>query len=259
MTPRPRWILDIDADFPASAAVAARVPDPVVVPRVTPGLEVWPDVEGPVVGYGTMRTMTRMRRSKLARAVFDDYASLRCSSYYGAIYDLLGRAAFLIPMAALGHLDLRRHLGERVFIRSDSNYKLFAAEALPATEAARFLEQRWEHRDELVVVAEVVALGDEYRVFCRRGKAFCHSSYPVEPYRPAPPEVVAFAEAAAERLAGVVPSGMLTVDVAVGADRLRIVEVGGVNSWGIYGSDIDAFIATMEAEALACDADFRDE
>src|SRR5512132_1188999 len=184
MSRRPRWILDIDADFPASAAVAARVPEPIVVPRVTPGLEVWPDVEGPIVGYGTMRTMTRMRRSKLARAVFDDYGPLRCSAYYGAIYELLGRTAFLVPMVALAHLDLRRHFGEQVFIRSDSNYKLFPAETVATSEVARFVEQRWEHRDELVVVAEVVALGEEYRCFCRRGAVFCHSSYPVEPYRP---------------------------------------------------------------------------
>lgn len=235
------------------------MPDAVIVPRVAPGLETWPDVEGPLVGYGTMRTMTRMRRSKLTRAVFDDYATLRCSSYYGAIYDLLGRAALLIPMSALGHLDLGRHLGEQVFIRSDSNYKLFPGEIVETAHAARFLDQYAEHRDELVVVAEVIALGDEYRVFCRRGQMFCHSSYPVEPYLPAPPEVMAFAEAAARSLARVVPSEMLTVDVAVGSDRLRTVEVGGVNSWGIYGSDLDAFIAAMVAEGLARDADLRGE
>ncbi|MGW4632146.1 hypothetical protein [Nocardia sp. NPDC004415] len=45
---------------------------------------------------------------------------------------------------------------------------------------------------------------------------------------------------------------MLTVDVGVGPDgTLRLVELGGVNSWGIYGSDVTEFIAAMEAEARA--------
>ena len=44
---------------------------------------------------------------------------------------------------------------------------------------------------------------------------------------------------------------MVTVDVGVARDRLRLIEMGGVNSWGLYGADPDAFIAAMEAEALA--------
>lgn len=42
---------------------------------------------------------------------------------------------------------------------------------------------------------------------------------------------------------------MLTIDVAVGANGLKLVEVGGVNSWGVYGADPRAFIEAMEAEA----------
>lgn len=44
---------------------------------------------------------------------------------------------------------------------------------------------------------------------------------------------------------------MITVDVGIDPDGIvRLVELGGVNSWGIYGSNVGDFIAAMEAEAL---------
>ncbi|WP_218025098.1 hypothetical protein [Nocardia jejuensis] len=44
---------------------------------------------------------------------------------------------------------------------------------------------------------------------------------------------------------------MVTVDIGIDTgDVLRLVEIGGVNSWGIYGSKVSDFIAAMEAEAL---------
>jgi hypothetical protein len=44
---------------------------------------------------------------------------------------------------------------------------------------------------------------------------------------------------------------MVTVDVGIEAGSLRIVEIGGVNSWGIYGSNVKTFIEVMESEALS--------
>lgn len=251
MSRRPRWILDFHPDFPAPEQIAPHLDDPICLPPARPGFEVWPEVEPPFVGYGTMRTMTRMLRHRpLAEAVFDDYPSLRCSSYYRAVYDLLGRNAVIVPLTALPHLDLHRFFGDRVFIRPDSNYKLFASGVVDVDRAAAFVADHEAHRDELVVVSEVVRLGPEYRCFCRAGEVFCHSSYPEAPYRPAPPEVIAFAHEAARRFAALSTARMVTVDVAVSEDRLRLVEMGGVNSWGIYGASIPDFIAGMEAEAM---------
>jgi hypothetical protein len=246
---RPRWILDLHPDFPASAEVAARLPDPIVVTRGSYGQFAWPTVDGPVVLYGTMRMVTQaLRQPRLRDAVLDDYGVLRCSSYYRAVYDLLGRTALLVPLTALPHIPWSRLLGPRVFVRPDSNFKLFAARVVDAGSIVDLVADERVHADELVVVSELVNLGPEYRCVCRRGRVVVHSSYPDLPYRPAPPEVIAFAEQAAARLAALVPSPMITVDVAVG-DRLRLVEVGGVNSWGLYGADPDAFIAAMEDEA----------
>nr|WP_281292450.1 ATP-grasp domain-containing protein [Nocardia bhagyanarayanae] len=215
----------------------------------------WPVVqEGrTVVGYGTMSTMTRLRRvPQLGEAVFDDYTTLRCSSYYRHVYDLLGRTVVLVPFSAVPGLPLRRMFdSDQVFVRSDTNYKLFPAGVHEIAELGRWLQSYDEYRNELVVVSEVVNFEREYRCFCRNGRFFCGSSYPLEPYLPVPDHVRDFAETAAARL---LTHGltMVTVDVGVGTDgALRLVELGGVNSWGIYGSNVADFIAAMEAEALA--------
>ncbi|WP_405179261.1 ATP-grasp domain-containing protein [Nocardia sp. NBC_01377] len=252
---RPRWIIDVHEEFPGSAIVAAALDDALIVEPHDVMMGRWPVVEEgrAIVGYGTMLTMTRLRRvSRLGDAVFDDYPTLRCSSYYRHVYDLLGRTAVLVPFSAVPRLPLRRMFGgDRVFLRSDTNYKLFPAGVHAIAELERWLQLYDGYRDELVVVSEVVTFEREYRCFCRDGRFVCGSSYPIEPYLPVPDHVRVFAETAAARMLAQ-GSTMITVDVGVGHDGvLRLVELGGVNSWGVYGSNVADFIAAMEAEALA--------
>ncbi|MFI9503505.1 ATP-grasp domain-containing protein [Nocardia sp. NPDC052566] len=252
---RPQWLIDLHEDFPGSAVVAAALDDPLMIEERDAMVGRWPAVprSRAIVGYGTMPTMTRMRRvPRLGEAVFDDYAMLRCSFYYRHMYDLLGRTAVLVPFSALPDLPLRRMFdSDQVFIHSDTNYKLFPAGVHAIADLARWLELYDHYRDELVVVSEVVTFEREYRCFCRDGRFVCGSSYPIEPYLPVPDHVRTFAETAAARLLAH-GSGMVTVDVGVGPDAApRLVEIGGVNSWGIYGSNVADFIAAMEAEALA--------
>ncbi|MET8651863.1 ATP-grasp domain-containing protein [Nocardia aurea] len=252
---RPRWIIDLHEEFPGSAIVAAALDDALIIEPRDVMIGRWPVVQEDraIVGYGTMPTMTRLRRvPRLGDAVFDDYATLRCSSYYRHVYDLLGRTAVLVPFSAVPRLPLRRMFGgDRVFLRSDTNFKLFPAGVHAIAELERWLQLYEGYRYELVVVSEVVTFEREYRCFCRDGRFFCGSSYPLEPYFPVPDHVRVFAETAAARML-THGSTMITVDVGVGHDGvLRLVELGGVNSWGVYGSNVADFIAAMEAEALA--------
>ncbi|MGC4118783.1 MAG: ATP-grasp domain-containing protein [Myxococcales bacterium] len=248
------WILDFHPDFPGSERLARHLGP--ARARVVDGLAAlggrWPSsCEGPLVGYGTMRTMTALRRHPtLGRAVFDDYAALRCSSYYRHVFDLLGRRFVFSPLGALPGLGLERLFGERVFVRPDSNLKLFAARVLPAAALAELAAEWAVHRGELVVAAQVVEIVEEFRCFCSHGRFRCGSSYPDEPYHAVPDEVRAFAEVAAARLEeGGLP--LVTVDVGrLASGALVVVEAGGVNSWGVYGADLDAFVAMMEEEAV---------
>ncbi|MEU1432243.1 ATP-grasp domain-containing protein [Nocardia sp. NPDC005746] len=252
---RPQWLIDLHEEFPGSAIVAAALDDALIVEAHDAMMGRWPVVqEGrPIVGYGTMPTMRSLRRvPQLGEAVFDDYTMLRCSFYYRHVYDLLGRTAVFVPFSAVPGLPLRRMFdSDQVFIRSDTNYKLFPAGVHEITELGHWLQTYDQHRDELVVVSEVVLFELEYRCFCRDGRFVCGSSYPIEPYLPVPDHVRDFAETTAKRL---LAHGctMVTVDVGVSPDGvLRLVELGGVNSWGIYGSNVADFIAAMEAEAFA--------
>jgi len=284
MSPRPRWILDLHPDFPGSALVLDHLeerarrdgsPAPLIVTREDVVLGRGPFAQSPAataatatttelfLGYGTMHTMTRLARRPMpmGAAVFDDYAKLKCSSYYPHVYDLLGRTCFLVPFSALPTLPLQRMLAsDRVFVRSDTNYKLFPAAELALANVAGWVETYREHGEELAVVSEVVRFDREYRCFLRDGAFFCGSSYAKQPlpmtaYEPVPAAVRRFAVLAATRMLrlGV---NMCTVDVGVTSasglenDVLRVVEIGGVNSWGIYGSNVEVFVREMEAEAL---------
>lgn len=242
-----RWLLELHPEFPSAQEVCHLVPDPLVLTRADLLMGHLPELHGPVVGYGTMAGMSALARQSLA--VFDDFPRLRCSSYYRWLYDLLGRACVLVPFSALARLPLERMFGSRVFVRSDSNFKLFPAGVIPLEELPRWVDLHRVHHDELVVLSEVIPMGQEYRCFCRDGSFVCGSSYPEPPYLEVPLEVRDFAESAAARL---VRQGIsvCTIDVGVCEDsQLRLVEAGGVNSWGLYGADIKAFIELMEAEA----------
>lgn len=250
MSARVTWILDLHDEFPSSGQLVELLGDAArVVTRQDALLGRWPEVEGPVVGYGTMLTMSRLAaHPELGHAVFDDYPRLKCSSYYRWVYDLLGRKAVIVPFAALSHLRLEELFGPRVFIRSDSNYKLFSAGVHDITEVPEWVDLYKAHHDELVVLSEPVRIDQEYRCFFREGRFVCGSSHPDPPFGEVPDEVITFAGIAAARLhdKGL---AMCTVDVAIG-DKLRLVEAGGVNSWGLYGSSTEAFIAALEDEAL---------
>ena len=250
MATRPQWILELHPDFPSSLLVLERRPEALVLQREDVVKGNWPDLSGPVVGYGTMFSMTRLRRHpRLGLAVSDDYRLLRCSSYYRWTYDLLGRNCLLVPVDALASLPLQRIFGSHFFLRSDSNYKIFTAATHSTDHLPDWLQ---DHAGELAVISEVIPILQEYRCFCRHGHFVCGSSYPEEPYREVPVEVRLMAEKAAQRMhhQGL---NLCTVDIATCPDgRLRLIEIGGVHSWGLYGSDPDAFIDALEAEALDC-------
>jgi hypothetical protein len=247
-----QWLIHLHQDLPATASLQALRPSAHLITPKLAGID-WPRCEpGPLVGYGPMRTMTLLRRQPLlGHAVFDDYPALRFSSYAPAVRTQLGRVTCFAHLGQLGELPLERWFGPRVFVRSDSNFKLFPAELIDSGAGAAHAACWPAHADELVVLSAPLELISEYRSFCRRGAFVCGSSYPELPYRPVPAEVRGFAEGVAQamRSKGVDP---LTVDVGVTrSGALHLVELGGVNSWGLYGADPEAFVAMMEAEALA--------
>lgn len=75
-------------------------------------------------------------------------------------------------------------------------FKLFPTGVISVEEVPRWMDLYRVHQQELVVLSEVIAFGQEYRCFCRDGNFICGSSY----HLPVPSEVRDFAEGAAQRI-----------------------------------------------------------
>lgn len=254
--PAVTWLLEINADFTDPETLAAQVAVARQMPAFHPRFEAWPQVNGPQVAYGTLRCLSSMlRQPGIANAVFDDYQQLQCSSYYSYLYAYLRRRSFLLPLACLPQIDLSDWFGSAVFIRPNSNKKPFEAEVVSTSGLARFREKYAAFDPELVVVSEVISIEREFRCFCRNGEVFCHSSYLEDEYLPVPARVQEMAAEIATLTWQQSGMNMITVDLAATAKGLALIEIGGVNSWGIYGANVQDFIAGMEAEARERHAD----
>lgn len=219
---------------------------------------VWPRLDGYPLAFGSCNFITRVcRQPQLSEGVFDFHSQLRCSHYYHHIYDMFRGWRCFMPQGAIKHakMGIERMFGQQVFIRPDSATKQFDGHVFDVCKLDEADTDPHLSRasGDLVVLANVCSFQQEYRVFCRNGKAVCHSSYiPLDSeWIPAPPDVVAFAEKAAERLKEAVGT-MVVVDVGthVMGDPLSLIEINGVNSSGFYGCDLEAYIGAMEAEFI---------
>lgn len=246
------WVIERSPDFEDTARVFERVARKIEIGGGADGLDELPSRPGgPCAAFGTLRQMSTLaRHPEWGHSVFDDYARLRCSEYYGHVYEELGRLTLLAPLSALPRMDLRRIFGDRLFIRPDANTKPFAGQVVEMSAVPAFVKSHSSWRNSLVALSEVIDIRREWRVFCGRGVAFADSSYPDEPFEPAPSPVISYAEGVARKLGPTLGLTMLTLDVAeLASGELVLVEAGGVNGWGLYGADLDAFIAGMEREA----------
>jgi hypothetical protein len=245
------WILEITPDFTDPELLTRHVKQFVPIEGFSLQYKDWPKVQGPCAVFGTFNCITQMLRNPdLCNYVLDDYALLECTSYYRHVYPFLGRTAYILPMGALPHLDLSKTFGDSVFIRPNSNKKPFEAQVVATTQTDAYLRKHPQHQDELVILSDVIGIQREFRCFCRNGKTFCHSSYKEDQFGPAPERVIRFADEVAMRILQTLGLAMITVDVAECDSGLKLIEIGGVNSWGIYGVDIPTYIEGMEQAAL---------
>lgn len=217
----------------------------------------WPNVEGVPLGFGSCNFIMGMSREKiLCEGVLDYHQQLKCSNYYHDVYDMILGPRVFMPNGCLGHSakEIEKMFGPKVFVRPDAAVKEFDGQVFSIEELAKAGTDIRLSRNSrgMVVLGKVFEFDKEYRVFCRNGKAFCHSSYiPLDKeWEPAPRDVLDLAEEAALRLYESVGS-MIVVDVGRGKQGLSLIEINGVNSSGFYGSDLNAFIEAMEAEVLA--------
>jgi len=232
---------------------------------------VWPRVEGIPVGFGSCNFVLSMsRQPSLCNGIFDFHAQLRCSNYYQSVYDMILGSRIFMPHGALKYSvsSMEKIFGSKVFIRPDSAIKEFDGQVFETRTLAEADTNihLCRSKGNLIVLGEVCHFDREYRVFCRNGKAFGHSSYmPLDKeWEPAPEDAIAMAESAAQRLLESVGS-MVVVDIGATYHSFKriskteiketggmsLIEINGINSSGFYGCDLNAYIQAMEEEARA--------
>lgn len=249
-SPEVTWLLEIHHDFTDPERMIPHVGRHVLLDTDDLRRGKVPQIEGPVVAYGRFKCLTHLLGTSLSRAVFDDYRSLQCSIYYRHLYPYLHRMAVLIPMIGLTEMNPETVFGKEFFVRPDSNKKPFEAKKVSVDTLGDYLASHRNFHHDLVVVSEVISIAREFRCFCREGKVFASSAYPPPDIEVAPPAVIEFSEEVAQTVLQSLGMNMISVDVAVDPDgKCRLIEIGGVNSWGIYGVDENVFAKALEAEA----------
>lgn len=248
------WVLESTPDFEEADRIEAVAARRVRIGEGPLGLDaLGPRPEGPVVAFGSIRRMLALARDPdWSDAVVDHHAVLACRTYYPALAEYFRRPLILSPLCLLEPSRLERWFGERVFIRPDSNTKTFDGQVVEVADWGEFTRQHARFAQDLVVVTGELAIEREWRVFCARGRAFAHSSYPTLPYTSAPREVIEFARGVSGALFARLGVRLASVDVArLEGGELVLIEVGGVCSWGLYGADVEDFVRGIEEEVCA--------
>jgi hypothetical protein len=223
------------------------------------------DVDRPVVFYGSLNTAEHLRsRIDAVPLVWYDRHAFSCRSYYARWGRLLLQEHYAFyPLAELPRLKgaIYRDFGRDglVFIRPDDNDKSFGGRLVPEDGFAAWYDEAQINRPDpaaLAVVSSPARIDAEWRFVIADGEVIAGSAYkggdrlgrPDDAHR----EAVRFAgEVAAEPWQ---PRPIYVADVAFAAGRCRLVEIGGVNSAGLYRCDLRAVVAAMNAIA---ERDFR--
>lgn len=224
--------------------------------------------------YGSINAARYLaRHRKWYPLAWADFDALRCQKYYTQLgpYLLQEEYAFM----PLGEIYRRKEwvyknfgVDGEVFIRPDDNAKSFAGEKVAEEHWDKWYRNALFYNDDptiLSIVSKPVKLTQEWRFIIANGKVITGSQYrmngmvELERVTPAPVEkpLISFSEAAIrwaeETLAKTKynPHPMFCFDVGATPNGLKVVEVGAVNTCGLYDCDIDAVVeaATPLAEA----------
>jgi len=228
-----------------------------------------PDGSTPVIFYGGLNAADYITKNLPWKyGIWCDQSILRCQDYYPAYgKELLQEKYVFMPLK-----EVRRHkewlfsilgIDGTVFIRPDRNDKLlsgFTGELL-AIEKFDEWEENLQKRfagNELVVIANPLAgIGDEYRVVVSCGRFISASRYRhggMTDYEKGCPD---FVQRYTECLLSDVsysPHPIFVIDVAVkvGTRECKVVEVGSVNTCGLYDCELEPIVTEMTK--LASDA-----
>ena len=219
-----------------------------------------PDAEpgGPVVCYGSTTYVTVAARAGLwSPGVWFDEEAFTYEAWarnYGDL--LLNDPAECLRTTIAGVAALDRPADEMVFLRPERDLKEFSGEVRGFGEAREWCRDVCAGGYPLIGPDTPVVLGPphgiaaEWRLFMVDGRVAAATLYRergrLRSVEGAPPDVVAFGEAAAARWS---PAPVFVLDVCRSGPGLYVVEAQCFNSAGFYGADLEALFGAVGAYA----------
>jgi ATP-grasp domain, R2K clade family 3 len=221
----------------------------------------------PIIYYGSLNTVEylRVRRPHWVPLIWFDSVAFSCQSYYArwGAYLLQERYGFY-PLGEL--LRLKEQLycmygkEEMIFIRPDDNDKSFSGRLVPLDNFSQWYEEAQAGKPNpaaLVVVSAPIQAGGEWRFVIADRKVVAGTHYKWAGKVTSSSDDVKNAGAFAEDIAAAPwqPASIYVVDITrTSTGRYRLVEIGGINSAGLYHCELLPVIQAMNGIATR---DFR--
>ncbi len=225
------------------------------------------DDDCPVVFYGSLNTAEylRLRHSNWVPLIWFDPDAFSCRSYYAHWGKHLLQADYgFYPLAEVARrkTELYRSFGKdgMVFIRPNDNDKSFSGRLVPEENFLQWYEEVQSSQPDpavLVVVSAPVGIEAEWRFVVADRKVVAGSPYKRSGKSELSSTALRDAALFAREVAAAPwqPRAIYCLDVAYcSAGGYRLVEIGGVNSAGLYHCELLPVIRAMNAIA---ERDFR--
>jgi hypothetical protein len=214
-----------------------------------------------VLFYGTLKAM-RYLQQRYYPSGWCDFPKLTCQHYYTHYGRyLISQDYTMMPSAEVlrraDELYDRYGVGGHVFIRPDANDKPFPGELVDRDKIEEWHESSNSYQQDvhkLCVVASPVKILQEWRLVVFNGKVVTGSQYrkfidgrnSVEWEEGYPDDAAAYAEMIV-RESNWQPHGLFAMDIGLTDSGLGLIEIGSVNTCGLYCSDIEKVVDAMIA------------
>lgn len=225
-------------------------------------------IEHLVIFYGSLNFIKDFHKQRIGSLPFAwcDWEKLSCHHYF-AYYGkyLIHQEYGFYPFAELPRLKdslferyakfsqqayLKPSAGDKVFIRPDTNDKVFNGEVVDYSQFERWYELANFYEPApttLAMVSMPSKIESEYRFIVANGKVVTGSRYKIagmlQPDREYDEKHVAFVEEIASVWE---PHPIFVMDIADTYENgLRLLEIGPVNAAGFYACDVKAIVKAM--------------
>lgn len=215
-----------------------------------------PEVDGPVVCYGSIGIANLAKKHGWKPGVFTDEETFKYQNYINSIGNLI-----LNPDATCMYLDeveshVKFYAIEKFFIKPNDDNKAFAGTVIETKDFSDWVKNLrdigyLDDNNIEVVVSAVKELAMEWRSIVVDGEVIESSIYrqwqKVMPERNRNPDVDELIKLAHSKFA---PAPVYVVDVAQTRDGLKIVEYNTFNSAGFYDCDIPRIVDAVSEYVL---------